>query len=93
MYTSGCTAVHQRHNYDDIVDSDHAGEPSKRHCLRGQSTWQSAVALSSGESEFYAIVKAAAQGEQVLCYCEGSCSRSRHGSSVQRLTFAAGSAS
>eukprot|EP00971_Amphidinium_carterae_P261947 5195798-Amphidinium_carterae.1 len=32
------------------------------HCLRGQSTWQSTVALSSGESEYYAIVKAAAQG-------------------------------
>eukprot|EP00971_Amphidinium_carterae_P199595 3961605-Amphidinium_carterae.1 len=32
------------------------------HCLRGQSNWQSTVALSSGESEYYAIVKAAAQG-------------------------------
>eukprot|EP00971_Amphidinium_carterae_P091238 1806053-Amphidinium_carterae.1 len=32
------------------------------HCLRGQSTWQSTVALSSGESEYYAIVKAAGPG-------------------------------
>eukprot|EP00971_Amphidinium_carterae_P000455 9447-Amphidinium_carterae.1 len=50
-----------------VVDSDHAGEPLRRrsttgaftmlggHCLRGQSTWQSTVALSSGESEYYAI--------------------------------------
>eukprot|EP00971_Amphidinium_carterae_P013459 265245-Amphidinium_carterae.2 len=29
------------------------------HCLRlrGQSTWQSTVALSSGESEYYAVVR------------------------------------
>eukprot|EP00971_Amphidinium_carterae_P132215 2619062-Amphidinium_carterae.1 len=57
-----------------IVDSDHAGEPLRRrsttgaftmlgnHCLRGQSTFQSTVALNTGESEYYAIVKAAAQG-------------------------------
>eukprot|EP00971_Amphidinium_carterae_P342433 6481738-Amphidinium_carterae.3 len=49
-----------------IVDSDHAGEPLWRrsttgtftmlggHCLKGQANWQSAVVLSSGESEYYA---------------------------------------
>eukprot|EP00971_Amphidinium_carterae_P189937 3770401-Amphidinium_carterae.1 len=59
-----------------IVDSARAGEPLRRrstmvhrsiytmlgnHCLRGQSTWQSKVALSSGESEYYTIIKAVAQ--------------------------------
>eukprot|EP00971_Amphidinium_carterae_P135940 2693676-Amphidinium_carterae.1 len=64
-----------------IVDSDHAGEPLRRrsttgaftmlgnHCLRGQSNWQSTVALSSGESEYYAIVKAAAQGLHTAAVC------------------------
>eukprot|EP00971_Amphidinium_carterae_P002127 42032-Amphidinium_carterae.1 len=39
------------------------------HCLRGQSNWQSTVALSSGESEYYAIVKVAAQGLHTAAVC------------------------
>ena len=33
-----------------------------RHCLKSSSTVQSTIALSSGESEFYLIVKAASAG-------------------------------
>eukprot|EP00971_Amphidinium_carterae_P048482 955514-Amphidinium_carterae.2 len=65
-----------------IVGSDPAGEPLRRrfatgaltmlsnHCLKGQSTWQSTVALSSGESEYYAIVKAATQGLHTAAVCK-----------------------
>eukprot|EP00971_Amphidinium_carterae_P292147 5799547-Amphidinium_carterae.1 len=56
-----------------VVDSDHAGDPLTRRSTSGvvskygsstircQSNWQSTVSLSSGESEFYAIVKGMAQ--------------------------------
>eukprot|EP00971_Amphidinium_carterae_P094897 1877755-Amphidinium_carterae.1 len=40
------------------------------HCLRGQSNWQSTVALSAVESEYYAIVKAAAQGLHTAAVCK-----------------------
>eukprot|EP00971_Amphidinium_carterae_P188190 3735417-Amphidinium_carterae.1 len=64
-----------------IVDGDHAGEPLQRcyttgaftmlgqQCLRGQSNWQSTVVLSWGESEYYAIVEAAAQGLHTAAVC------------------------
>ena len=54
------------------TDSDHAGCTFTRkstsgvicmagsHCLKGSSTVQSTIALSSGESEYYSIVKASA---------------------------------
>eukprot|EP00971_Amphidinium_carterae_P103521 2049571-Amphidinium_carterae.1 len=40
------------------------------HCFGGQSKWQSTVALSSGESEFDAIVKAASQGPHTAAACK-----------------------
>jgi len=55
-------------------DSDHAGCAATRksttglvvlmgqHCIRHSSNMQSTVALSSGESEYYALVKAASTG-------------------------------
>ena len=55
-------------------DSDHAGclltrksttgfvVTSGRHCVKHGSNLQSTIALSSGESEYYALVKAAAIG-------------------------------
>ena len=53
-------------------DSDHAGDPITRrsrsglalqwgsHCLKHSSTVQSTVSLSSGESEYYALLRASA---------------------------------
>ena len=55
-----------------FTDSDHAGCTFTRkstsgivcmvggHCIKGSSTVQSTIALSSGESEYYPIVKASA---------------------------------
>ena len=59
------------------TDSDHAGCLKTRrstsgtivmlgnHCVKGSSAMQSTIALSSGESEYYGIVKAAAIGLQM----------------------------
>ena len=60
-----------------FTDSDHAGCLRTRrstsgtivmmgnHCVKAASGLQSTISLSSGESEFYAIVKAAAVGLQM----------------------------
>ena len=76
---------HQQRMYDHVVcycDSDHAGCLLTRkstsgiivmagnHCLKASSNIQSTIALSSGESEFYSIVKAASTGMGVRAMYE-----------------------